>query len=76
MPLRMPLPVPGQRWISTSEPALGLGRVVSVTGDIVELRFPAAEETRSYAFSSAPLVRVRFEARGEVAAREARGSGL
>lgn len=57
----MPLPVPGQRWISTSEPALGLGRVVSVTGDIVELRFPAAEETRSYAFSSAPLVRVRFE---------------
>ncbi len=57
----MPLPVPGQRWISTSEPALGLGRVVAVTGDIVELRFPAAEETRAYAFSSAPLVRVRFE---------------
>ena len=60
-PRRMSLPVPGQRWISTSEPALGLGRVVSVDGDIVALRFPAAEETRAYAFSSAPLVRVRFE---------------
>lgn len=60
-PRRMSLPVPGQRWISTSEPALGLGRVVSVTGDIVEIRFPAAEETRAYAFHSAPLVRARFE---------------
>lgn len=57
----MSRPVPGQRWISTSEPALGLGRVVSVKGDIVEMRFPAAEETRTYAFDSAPLVRVRFE---------------
>lgn len=34
---------------------------MSVKGDIVEMRFPAAEETRTYAFESAPLVRVRFE---------------
>ncbi len=60
-PTRMSRPVPGQRWISTSEPALGLGRVISVEGDIVRLRFPAAEETRAYALSTAPLVRVRFE---------------
>lgn len=57
----MPHPAPGQRWISTSEPALGLGQVVSIRGDIVEIRFPAAEETRTYAFHSAPLVRARFE---------------
>jgi len=57
----MSLPVPGQRWISTSEPALGLGHVVSVDGAIIKLRFPAAEETRTYAFHSAPLVRARFE---------------
>ncbi|HVJ46544.1 MAG TPA: RNA polymerase-binding ATPase, partial [Luteolibacter sp.] len=53
-------PSAGQRWISTSEPALGLGIVKDVEGDIVTLRYPAVEETRAYAFSSAPLVRVAF----------------
>ncbi len=56
----MPPPVPGQRWISTSEPALGLGRVLAVKDGIVEIRFPASEETRAYSLDSAPLVRVRF----------------
>ncbi len=72
MAVRMPLPVPGQRWISTSEPALGLGRIVSVTGDIVAVRFPAREENRSYAFGSAPLVRVRFEPGDVIANRDGR----
>jgi ATP-dependent helicase HepA len=53
-------PVSGQRWISTSEPALGLGRVLSVKNGIVEIRFSAAEQTRAYALESAPIVRVRF----------------
>jgi ATP-dependent helicase HepA len=57
----MQQPSPGQRWISTSEPALGLGRILEVEGHRVTVRFPAAEETRAYAFESAPLVRVRFE---------------
>ncbi len=56
----MQRPSPGQRWISTSEPALGLGRIHAIDGDRVEVRFPAAEETRAYAFESAPLVRVLF----------------
>ncbi len=56
----MQRPSPGQRWISTSEPTLGLGRIDAVDGDIVNVRFPAAEETRAYAFASAPLVRVAF----------------
>ncbi len=53
-------PVPGQRWLSTSEPALGLGVVRAIAGDTVEIHYPAAEETRTYAFGSAPLVRAGF----------------
>ena len=56
----MPLPSPGQRWLSTSEPALGLGLVRAVEGHTVTLEFPAAEASRTYAFAAAPLVRVRF----------------
>ncbi len=66
----MQRPVPGQRWISTSEPALGLGRVEEVEGNTARIRFPAAEETRLYALDSAPLVRVRFSVGDEVTGRD------
>ncbi len=56
----MTLPAPGQRYISTSEPALGLGHILSFENSLVEIRFPAAELIRTYAAASAPLVRVRF----------------
>ncbi len=56
----MQRPSPGQRWISTSEPTLGLGLIHAVDGNRVEIHYPAAEEIRLYAFDSAPLVRVRF----------------
>lgn len=56
----MQQPFPGQRWISTSEPSLGLGVVRSVEEGRVVIRYPAAEEVRTYALGSAPLVRVRF----------------
>ncbi len=64
------MPAPGQRWISTSEPALGLGVVVEVPHGRVKLHFPAAEETRLYALDSAPLVRVRFKAGDRIARRD------
>jgi ATP-dependent helicase HepA len=57
----MQQPLPGQRWVSSSEPELGLGLVIAVEGDRVEICFPAAEEMRMYAFSSAPLLRARFK---------------
>ncbi|MCP5548704.1 MAG: RNA polymerase-associated protein RapA [Akkermansiaceae bacterium] len=57
----MQRPVPGQRWISTSEPTLGLGIVLEASRDRVEIAFPATAETRIYALESAPLVRVRFK---------------
>ena len=66
----MQRPAPGQRWISTSEPSLGLGLVRSVDGDRVEIHYPAAEETRAYAFESAPLVRVNFSPGDEISDRE------
>ncbi len=52
--------VPGQRWISESEPELGLGSVLGRDGRLVRIEFPAAGETRSYAAAGAPLSRVRF----------------
>lgn len=66
----MQRPSPGQRWISTSEPALGLGVVRSFDGHRVVIRYPAAEETRAYALESAPLVRVEFGIGDEVEDRD------
>ncbi|MDB6067215.1 MAG: SNF2-related protein [Pedosphaera sp.] len=53
---------PGQRWISESEPELGLGSVRRVTNRTVTLVFGASDETREYARDNAPLRRVRFRA--------------
>jgi ATP-dependent helicase HepA len=60
----MDVPQPGQRWASDSEPELGLGIILHVSGGRVEVHFPAAGEHRQYAIATAPLRRVRF-ARGE-----------
>ncbi len=57
----MTRPAPGQRWMSRSEPKLGLGVIVEVEGAQVVVLFPAAEETRRYALQNAPLVRVLFK---------------
>lgn len=53
-------PVPGQRWLSETEPELGLGVLLEVEAGRVTVLFPAAEERRLYAFETAPLRRVRF----------------
>ncbi len=52
--------IPGQRWVSDSEPELGLGMLLKVEHPRVEVLFPAVEETRVYAIESAPLRRVEF----------------
>lgn len=57
----LPAFVPGQRWISETEPELGLGLVLSVEGNRVTILFVAAGERRLYAADNAPLTRVRFE---------------
>ncbi len=50
--------LPGQRWVSDSEPELGLGIVLEVGFRDVKIRFAAAEETRLYMQRGAPLRRV------------------
>ena len=58
----MSLYIPGQRWISESEPELGLGMVVQAEPGTVLIEFKAAGETRTYAADQAPLRRVCFRA--------------
>ena len=51
----------GQRWISESEPELGLGEVHRVGARTVTLAFGASEEVREYVLKGAPLRRVAFK---------------
>lgn len=55
----------GQRWVSETEPELGLGKVTSCDNRYVQIEFSAHESTRKYAASSAPLRRITFRA-GEI----------
>ena len=50
----------GQRWISESEPELGLGVIVEVEAKTVTCFFPAAKVDRRYGAQTAPLRRIRF----------------
>ena len=53
-------PVLGQRWISDTEPELGLGVVVEVDARAMTILFPRCEESRVYARLNAPLTRIQF----------------
>ncbi len=52
--------VPGQRWLSQTEPELGLGLVISTDADTVSILFHSSETTRVYTVENPPLTRVRF----------------
>ena len=54
-------PIAGQRWVSDSEPELGLGIVLKAEFGRAEIFFPAANEHRQYALASAPIRRVQFQ---------------
>lgn len=60
---------PGQRWLSESEPELGLGAVHRVAPRTVTIVFGASGETREYARDQAPLRRVRFRAGDTIRSR-------
>lgn len=51
---------PGQRWISDTEPDLGLGTLIKTEGRTLTLIFLASNERRTYARDNAPITRVRF----------------
>lgn len=50
----------GQRWISHSEPELGLGTLVRSSPARVSILFTSAGQLREYAVSHAPIKRVKF----------------
>lgn len=52
--------LPGQRWISNTEPEAGLGIVVDIAHRRVTISFPAIGEQRVYAVENAPVSRVRY----------------
>jgi len=52
--------IKGQRWISESEPELGVGVVLNTVPGRVTLLFRASGTTRQYATGSAPIKRVEF----------------
>ena len=68
------LPVRGQRWVSNSEPEIGLGTVEKCESGRVEVFFPAASERRVYATETAPLRRVRFSAGDTIALADGRNA--
>ena len=51
----------GQRWISHTEPQLGLGIIADTAGRRVTISFPAIAEQRIYAGDNAPLSRVIYK---------------
>jgi len=63
---------PGQRWVSETEPELGLGSIGHVTARTVAVSFGAARETREYSLENAPLRRVRFHAGDSLPLRDGR----
>ena len=69
-PAAMQIYFSGQRWISETEPELGMGQVVDMTTRTVQMFYQAANETRHYAINNAPLKRVRFVAGDSIASRD------
>lgn len=51
----------GQRWLSETEPELGLGIVQDLDYRLVTLFFPAVDEERTYSRQGSPLSRIRFD---------------
>ena len=52
----------GQRWISETEPELGLGTVLKAESQTVSILFQTTGTVRQYSSESAPLKRLRFRA--------------
>lgn len=60
----------GQRWISETEPELGLGIIQAVSRHQLELEFPASGERRIYAAANAPIKRVAFHVGDTIQAQD------
>ncbi|MFA5902961.1 MAG: SNF2-related protein [Desulfobacula sp.] len=59
-------PVAGQRWISETEPELGLGLVIHIGPKAIVVRFDSCGCERNYALTFAPLKRMIFKPGDEI----------
>jgi len=60
----------GQRWVSQTEPKLGLGIIAEFESRRIAISFPAAGESRTYATDNAPISRVMYKSGDNVANHE------
>jgi len=60
----------GQRWVSNTEAALGIGFIEKIDGRHLTIIFPAVDETRVYAMDNAPLNRVKYPVGEEIQTEE------
>lgn len=59
----------GQRFMSETEPELGLGIITMVESKIVKIAFPASKTERTYGSKGAPIKRVIFVSGDEISIR-------
>lgn len=62
---------PGQRWISETEPELGIGTLVFHDKRTIKIHFPAGDCHRQYSRTAAPIKRVLFKIGDRVHPRDA-----
>ena len=62
----------GQRWVSQTEPKLGLGIITEIASRRVAINFPAVGESRTYAADNAPISRVSYKPGDVIANHEDR----
>jgi len=60
----------GQRWISETEPELGLGVLDSFDARTITLFFPGSDCTRTYSRAAAPIKRMRFQPGDRITAED------
>lgn len=68
----MEQPFPGQRWVSDTEPELGIGVIGKTEFGRVQIYYPAAQQARTYSLTAAPLRRVKFHAGDSVKTHDGR----
>lgn len=56
----------GARYVSVTEPELGLGILLEIDNKHITLTFPASEQTRRFTKIGAPLTRAKFEVGDEI----------
>lgn len=58
----------GARYVSVTEPELGLGILLEIDNKHITVTFPASEQTRRFTKHGAPITRARFEIGDEIKA--------